>query len=71
MRSAIALKHHDASHGAYAEALISQVEAWRQRRQQRRRTIQLRSLNDHTLKDIGVPRCGIMSIVAAQTDVRR
>lgn len=67
MRSAIALKQNFESRTTFAQTIARRVDAWRVHRMQKRKILQLRNLNDHTLKDIGVPRSGIVSVVNAQS----
>lgn len=46
-----------------ARRLRARAENWRERRRQRRAMAQLRGLPGHALRDIGIDRSGIASVV--------
>ena len=68
MRSAIALKQEWQRQSTFTRTLARQFEAWRIRRRHKQRVLQLRNLSDHTLRDIGIPRSGIVSVVNEQSE---
>ena len=56
---------------SFACDLRNSFRAWRLRRQKRRAVQQLRGLNNHALKDIGLHRSEIMSLVHTSGKDRR
>ena len=61
---------HETSLGVRAW-IVSQMESWRQHREEKRAIRHLRELSDHTLKDIGIDRSEISSMVRHGRSGRR
>ena len=56
---------------AFGTWFSSALERWRKHREQKRWVRQLREINDHTLKDIGIDRTEIVSMVLHGRSGRR
>jgi uncharacterized protein YjiS (DUF1127 family) len=56
---------------SFTTTLRSSLQAWRLRRQQRRAMHELGRLSNHALKDIGIHRSEITSIIHVQDNHRR